>query len=201
MTITFGYFLINFIIMDIIEGIFLVLVYLMFIFSSKNQPRENKSSQLLKNAGIIGIVLTVISVVLPQIYCLSCTASEIFVVRIYAFSFVLVSLIPMLLCLGISLFLVGKRNEETNGKILMVSGILWILAFAGYAFGNFVVIFMIIELLVFIVILSYLAIPAVILMIVHGAKLKDRYFVLAGIFYIISWFVVVFIPWLPYLPI
>jgi hypothetical protein len=48
--------------------------------------------------------------------------------------------------------------------------------------------------------LSYLAIPAIILMIVHGAKYKDRYFILAGNFYIISWFVVVFLPLLPFLP-
>jgi len=173
----------------------------MFIYSSKNQPRENKSSQLLKNAGIIGIALTVLALAFPHILCSSCGPSEIFVARIYGFMVTIISLIPMLLCLGIFLLLVGKRNKETYGKILMVSGILWIVAFVGYAFGNFVVIFMIIELLVFIGILSYLAIPAVILMIVHGAKLKDRYFVLAGIFYIISWFVVVFIPWLPYLPI
>ena len=200
MTITFGYFFNMFFIMNIVEGIFLVLVYLMLIYSSKNQPRENKSSQLLKNAGIIGIVLSVLGAALPTLICSMCSPSEIVVAGIYGFMATMISLIPMLLCLGISLFLVGKRNKETYGQILFVSGILWILAFIGYAFGNFVVIFMIIELLVFIGMLSYLAIPAVILMIVHGAKLKDRYFVLAGIFYIISWLGIVFIPWLPFLP-
>jgi len=200
MTVTFGYFFSMFFIMDLIEGICLVLVYLMFIFSSKNQPRENKSSQLLKNAGIIGIVLSILAVTLPQIYCLSCGPVEIFVARIYAFSFTLVSLLPMLLCLGISLFLVGKRNKETYGQILIASGILWILAFLGYAIAYFAIRFMIIDILILLTVLSYLMIPAVILMIVHGAKFKDRYLVLAGIFYIISWLVPLFIPLFPWFP-
>jgi len=201
MALTFRYFFNMFFIADIVEGLFLVLVYLMFIFSSNNQPRENKSSQLLKNAGIIGIVLTVLAVALPQTYCLNCGVSEIFVARIYGFSFILVSLIPMLLCLGISLVLVGNRNKEVYGQILMVSGILWILAFLGYAFVYFTMAFTYITMALILGWLTYLTIPAVILMIVHGAKFKDRYFVLAGIFYIISWFVMVFLPWFLFLPI
>jgi hypothetical protein len=172
----------------------------MFIYSSKNQPRENKSSKLLKNAGIIGIALTVLALALPHILCSSCGPSEIFVARIYGFVVTIISLVPMLICLGIFLLLVGKRNKETYGQMLFVSGILWILAFLGYAIGYFFIEVITILILIPLTVLSYLAIPAVILMIVHGAKLKDRYFVLAGIFYIISWFVVVFIPWLPFLP-
>lgn len=187
------------VITDIVEGVFLVLVYLMFILSSRNQSRENKSAQLLKVAGIIGIVLTVLAVALPHILCLYCDPFEFLVFRIYGFSVILISLIPMLFSLGISLLLVGIRNKEKYGQVLMVSGILWIIAFVGYVIGYFAIQFMMIILLIFLTPLSYLAIPAVILMIVHGGKNKDRYFVLAGVFYIISWFFVVFLPWLTYL--
>lgn len=198
MTISFVYFFNLFFITDLVEGIFLVLVYLMFIFSSKNQPQENKSSKILKNAGIFGITLTILTVALPTIYCLNCGTSEIFIAGIFAFSFRLVSLIPMLLCLGVALFLVGNRNEVMYGKILMISGILWMSAFVGYALGYFFITFRFISILLVVGLLSYLSIPAIILMIVHGAKYKDRYFILAGVFYIIAWFVVVFFPLLPY---
>lgn len=198
MTISFVYFFNLFFIIDLVEGIFLVLVYLMFIFSSKNQPQENNSSKILKVAGFFGIAITVLTVALPTIYCLNCGASEIFIAHIFGFSFTLISLIPMLLCLGVALFLVGNRNEVMYGKILMISGILWMVTFLGYAFGYFFIAFTFISILLIVGWLSYLSIPAIILMIVHGARYKDRYFVLAGVFYVISWFVVVFLPWLPY---
>ncbi|MFX0074327.1 MAG: hypothetical protein ACFE96_02715 [Candidatus Hermodarchaeota archaeon] len=201
MAIIFGYWISMSLIIDIVEGVFLVLVYVMFILSSKNQPRENKSSQLLRIAGITGIMLTVLAVALPNIMCVYCDSLEFLLFRIYGFSVILISLIPMLFSLGISLLLVGIRNREMYGQVLKVSGILWIIAFVGYVIGYLAIMFFMITQLFFLTTLSYVAIPAVILMIVHGGKYKDRYFVLAGVFYIISWFFVVFLPWVPYLPI
>lgn len=197
MTITFGYFFGMFFFMDLFEGIFLVLAYLMFIFSSRNQPRDNKSSQLLRNAGIIGILLTILAIAFPTLICSSCTPSEIFVARMYATTITIISQIPMLVCFGVSLILLGKRNKETYGQILIASGILWLIAFLGYAIG-FISLLFGMWMFLSIGILSYLSIPAVILTIVHGIKFKDKFFILAGIFYILSWLAMLIIPWLPF---
>lgn len=197
MTITFGYFFNMFFVMDLFEGIGLVLAYLMFIFSSRNQPRENKSSQLLRNAGIIGIAITILVNIFPTLICSSCSPSEIFVAKIYASTISLISLIPMLVCFGVTLILLGKRNKEIYGQILIASGILWVLTFLGYAIVFIALIF---EMGIFLLIgvLSYLSIPAVILMIVHGVKFKDKFFILAGIFYILSWLAIFVVPWFPF---
>ena len=200
MTITFGYFFGMFFVMDLFEGIGLVLAYLMFIFSSRNQPRENKSSQLLRNAGIIGIAITILVNTFPTLICSSCTPSEIYVAKIYASTISLISLIPMLVCFGVTLILLGKRNKETYGEILIASGILWVLAFLGYAIVFITLIF---DMWIFLSIgvLSYLSIPAVILTIVHGVKFKDKFFILAGIFYILSWLAIFIVQWFPFPPI
>jgi len=198
MTITFGYFFGMFFVMDLFEGIGLVLVYLMFIFSSRNQPRENKSSQLLRNAGIIGIAITILVNTFPTLICSSCTPSEIFVAKMYATTISLISLIPMLICSGVSLILLGKRNKETYGKILIASGILWVLAFLGYAIGFINLVFGMWMFFFSIGLLSYLSIPAAILTIVHGVKFKDKFFILAGIFYILSWLAIFIVPWFPF---
>lgn len=197
MTITFGYFFGMFFVMDLFEGIGLVLAYLMFIFSSRNQPRENKSSQLLRNAGIIGIAITILVNTFPTLICSSCTPSEIFVAKIYATTISLISLIPMLVCFGVTLILLGKRNKETYGQILIASGILWSLAFLGYAIVFIALIF---DMGIFFLIgvLSYLSIPAAILTIAHGVKFKDKFFILAGIFYILSWLAIFIVPWFPF---
>ena len=186
-----------FFVMDLFEGIGLVLAYLMFIFSSRNQPRENKSSQFLRNAGIIGIAITILVNTFPTLICSSCSPSEIFVAKIYASTISLISLIPMLVCFGVTLILLGKRNKEIYGQILIASGILWVLTFLGYAIVFIALIF---EMGIFLSIgvLSYLSIPAVILMIVHGVKFKDKFFILAGIFYILSWLAIFVVPWFPF---
>jgi len=169
----------------------------MFIFSSRNQPRDNKSSQLLRNAGIIGIILSILTIAFPTLICSSCTPSELFVARMYATTFTLISHIPMLVCFGVSLILLGKRNKETYGQILIASGILWVIAFLGYAIG-FIALMFDMWMLMSLGILSYLTIPAVILTIVHGIKFKDKFFVLAGIFFILSWLAILIVPWLPF---
>lgn len=197
MTITFGYFFGMFFVMDLFEGIGLVLAYLMFIFSSRNQPRENKSSQLLRNAGIIGIAITILVNTFPTLICSSCTPSEIFVAKIYATTISLISLIPMLVCFGVTLILLGKRNKETYGQILIASGILWSLAFLGYAIV-FIALNFDMGIFFSIGVLSYLSIPAAILTIVHGVKFKDKFFILAGIFYILSWLAIFIVPWFPF---
>lgn len=193
MTVTFAYFFDMFFFMNLVEGIALILVYSMFILSSRNQPRENKSDQLLKRAGIIGIVFSVFKLVRPTMVC---TPPDYGVCQIYGFSIGLISVVPVLVCLGASLFLLGKRNKEKYGQILLASGILWIVAFLGYAIGLAALRFGM-WMLIPLGLLSYLSIPAVILTIIHGAKFKDRYFALAGIFYVISWLAVLLIPWLP----
>lgn len=193
MTVTFAYFFNMFFFMNLVEGIALIFLYSLFILSSRNQPRENKSDQLLKRAGIIGIIFSVFKLVRPTMVC---TPPDWGVCQIYGFSIGLISFVPVLVCLGASLFLLGKRNKEKYGKILLVSGILWIVAFFGYATGLAAIRFGM-WMLISIGLLSYLSIPAVILMIIHGAKFNDKYFVLAGIFYVISCLAVLFIPWLP----
>ena len=193
MTVTFAYFFDMFFFTNLVEGIALILLYSMFILSSRNQPRENKSDQLLKRAGIIGIIFSVFKLVRPTIVC---TPPDYGVCLIYGFSVGLISFVPVLVCLGASLFLLGKRNKEKYGQILIASGILWIVAFFGYAIGLGSIMFDM-WMLISLGFLYYLSIPAVILMIIHGAKFNDKYFVLAGFFYIISWLAVIFIPWLP----
>ena len=193
MTVTFAYFFNMFFFINLVEGIALILLYSMFILSSRNQPRENKSDQLLKRAGIIGIIFSVFKLVRPTIVC---TPPDYGVCRIYGFSVGLISFVPVLVCLGVSLFLLGKRNKEKYGQILIASGILWIVAFFGYAIGLGAIMFGM-WMLISLSFLSYLSISAVILMIIHGAKFNDKYFVLAGFFYIISWLAVILIPWLP----
>ena len=193
MTVTFGYFFNVFFLMNLVQYIALILVYSMFILSSRYQPRENKSDQLLKKAGIIGLEFSVLRLVLPTMVC---TPPDYGVCRIYGFSVGLISFVPVLVCLGAFLYLLGKRNKEKYGQTLIASGILWIPAFFGYAIGLVAILFGL-WILAPLGMLSYISIPAVILTIIHGAKFKDKYFILAGFFYIISWLAVLFIPWLP----
>ena len=193
MTVTFAYFFNVFFFSNLVQYIALILVYSMFILSSRYQPRENKSDQLLKKAGIIGIVFSVLRLVLPTMVC---TPPDYGVCRIYGFSVGLISFVPVLVCLGACLYLLGKRNKEKYGQILIASGILWILAFFGYAIG-LVAIYFGLWLLIPLGVLSYVSIPAIILTIIHGTKFKDKYFILAGFFFVISWLAVLIVLWLP----
>ena len=193
MTVTFAYFFDMYFFTNLVGGIALILLFSMFILSSRNQPRENKSDQLLKRAGIIGIIFSVFKLVRPTIVC---TPPDYEICLIYGFSVGLISFIPVLVCLGASLILLGKRNKEKFGQILIASGILWIVAFFGYAIGLGAMMFSMWTLMS-LTLLYFLWIPAVILMIIHGKKFTDKYFVLAGFFYIISWLAVILIPWLP----
>lgn len=197
MTITFVYTF-NLFVMNLVEGIALILVYSMFILSSRNQPRENRTYQLLRNSGIYGIVLSFLPIATPLLYCPSCTIWEILFGKIYGFSITMLFLTPMLISLATSLLLVGKRNKETYGQILIVSGFLWILAFFGNAIGLVIWLIDMWWWLAPLGLLSYLAVPASILMIIHGIKFKDKYFVLAGFFYIISWSVELILTLFPF---
>jgi len=207
MAITFSYFsgiddIIPFL-TELVGGSFIALVYLMVVFSSKKQPRDNRSSQILMIAGIIGISLTVLGVALPRAYCSICDLSERSIVGTYNLSITTASLIPMLLCLGVSLILVSNLNKENDGKILTASGFLWMAAFIGYIIeplASALAQMTITNLYMWsnLSILAYLVIPAAILLIVHGAKYKNVYFVLAGTLYIISWLVALFLPWLAF---
>ena len=193
MTVTFAYFFNVFFFSNLVQYIALILVYSMFILSSRYQPRENKSDQLLKKAGIIGIVFSVLRLVLPTMVC---TPPDYSVCRIYGFSVRLISFVPVLVCLGACLYLLGKRNKEKYGQILIASGILWMLAFFGYAIGLVAMLFNL-WILMPLGMLSYISIPAVILTIIHGAKFKDKYFILAGFFFVISWLAVLIVALLP----
>ena len=193
MTVTFAYFFNVFFFSNLVQYIALILVYSMFILSSRYQPRENKSDQLLKKAGIIGIVFSVLRLVLPTMVC---TPPDYSVCRIYGFSVRLISFVPVLVCLGACLYLLGKRNKEKYGQILIASGILWMLAFFGYAIGLVAMLFNL-WILMPLGMLSYISIPAVILTIIHGAKFKDKYFILAGFFFVISWLAVLIVLWSP----
>ena len=138
MAVSFNYYFNAFFFTDLAEGIFLVLVYLMFILSAKKQPQERSSAHLLKIAGIIGIIFSVIYVCFPTMIC---SPPDFEICSIYGFFTGLFSIIPMLVCLGVLLMMFGKHNKDSYGRILMISGILWIVSFVGYFFTILVIAF------------------------------------------------------------
>lgn len=197
MTITFGYAFNEAFVIDLVEGVALIIAYSMFIFSAGNQPRENKSYQLLRYAGIFGILLAILPIAFPRIDCLSCTFSELYTAMIYVFSIELISVVPNLVCLGVSLYILGKRNEVIYGKILTISGELWIIAFIGYLLGNYEFSHIFSSFNIMFLFLYYFIIPAFILMTMHGLKFRDGFFILAAFFFICSWSAIFWVPWLP----
>ena len=180
-TVSLEYFFNAFLFEDLFKGIVFIVVYSMFILSSRNQPRENKSSRILKYAGIYGIAVSILSIVHPTVYCLNCTPSEFFVAITYGTSIAILFQTPTLVCLGISLFLVGKRNKDIYGRKLMISGIFSIIIFFGYNIGYLALRFNM-WMLIPLGVVSYLLFPAAILIIIHGVKLKDKHFLLSGVF-------------------
>lgn len=190
MAITFRYDFDGFFITRLIQGCFLISVYLMLLLSSRVQDQDRRELHLLKYAGIIGIIFVGIHTTLPTLVCSPPVTGLCYTI---AFFKGLILYIPVLVSLGILLFLFGNQNQEIYGRFLYYSGILWMVTFMGDIFALLVLNFKL-WMLMFLGIATYLAIPAFILMIVHGAKFKDNFFILAGVFYILSWISSIILP-------
>ena len=204
MTITFRYFFDTFLLMDLVEAVFLILVYVSIFLASKNQLRDKGSVSFLRNSSLIGIILSLVPVIAPVVVCTNCSDLELIMAGSIALSITTLSILPMLLCLGIGFLLFGKRNREIYGNLLFLSGVFWILAFVGNVsilaslsfmlpgggFNFFLSLFGILNLFL---------LPALILLIIHGAKMKDKNFILAGVFYILS-YLSIFMAWIPLPP-
>ncbi|MFX1567424.1 MAG: hypothetical protein ACFFCV_03550 [Promethearchaeota archaeon] len=162
---------------------FMILGFIMLFLASRVQEKDYKKPYLLKYAGIIGIIVVSISATLPTIVCTPPISGLCYILGFFR---ALIFYIPLLVSLGILLFLFGKENRETYSNFLYYSGICWIVTFFGFFFGLLVISFGL-WMLLFIGMISYLAIPAFILMIIHGAKFKDNFFVLSGLLFILSW--------------
>ena len=115
----------------LVIGIIQVVVFLMLILSSRTQSQK-KSKTTLMSAGIIGIILSVLYFCLPETFCTPpdypfegiCLVSRMIQSLVY--------ILPILISLGIPLLLVGLWNKAEYGIILMISGIVWIVAFIGF---------------------------------------------------------------------
>ena len=204
MTITLRYFFDTFLLMDLVEAVFLILVYVSIFLASKNQLRDKESVRLLRNSSLVGIILSIVPVIAPVVVCTNCSGLEMIMAGSIALSITTLSILPMLLCLGIGFLLFGKRNREIYGNLLFLSGVFWILAFVGNisilaslsfmlpggGFNFFLSLFGILNLFL---------LPALILLIIHGAKMKDKNFILAGVFYILS-YLSIFMAWIPLPP-
>ncbi len=174
MAITFRYYFESFFIMQLVESCFMILVFLMLILSSRAQEKDYRKHYLLNYAGIIGITLVSIYTTLPTIVCTPPITGLYYTLGFFKG---MIFYIPLLVSLGILLFLFGKENIETYSSFLYYSGICWIVTFFGYFFA-LLMIRLGLWMLVIIGNVSYFAIPACILMIVHGVKFKDKFFVL-----------------------
>jgi len=195
MAVTFRYDFDGFFITRLVEGGLMILVYLMLFLSSRVQEQDRRELHLLKYAGIIGIIFVGIYTPLPTLVCYPPVTGLCYTI---AFFKGLILYIPVLVSLGILVFLFGKKNQEIYGRFLYYSGILWMVMFMGGIFALLVLNFEL-WMLMFLGITTYFAIPAFILMIVHGAKFNDKFFILAGAFYILSWLSSIILPW--FLPI
>lgn len=169
----------------LVMGIVQIFVYIMFILSSRIQPQK-KSKKLLISVAIIGLILTILYLSLPEVLC---TPPDFPYTGICLFSRIFNSIIfvlPILICFGIPILLIGIWNKKQFGVILMISGILWLVAFVGYFFQEPILITIIEFLNVIGLTLALFSLPAAVLMIVHGAKNKDKYFIWAGSLFIVS---------------
>ena len=204
MTITFRYFFDTFLLMDLVEAVFLILVYVSIFLASKNQLRDKGSVSFLRNSSLIGIILSLVPVIAPVVVCTNCSDLELIMAGSIALSITTLSILPMLICLGIGFLLFGKRNREIYGNLLFLSGVFWILAFVGNVSILSSLSFMLpgggfLLFLSFFGILNLFLLPALILLIIHGAKMKDKNFILAGVFYILS-YLSIFMAWIPLPP-
>ena len=204
MTITLRYFFDTFLLMDLVEAVFLILVYVSIFLASKNQLRDKGSVSFLRNSSLIGIILSLVPVIAPVVVCTNCSDLELIMAGSIALSITTLSILPMLLCLGIGFLLFGKRNREIYGNLLFLSGVFWILAFVGNVSILSSLSFMLpgggfLLFLSFFGILNLFLLPALILLIIHGAKMKDKNFILAGVFYILS-YLSIFMAWIPLPP-
>ena len=190
MTVTFRYDFDGFFLMKLVEGCLMISVYLMLLLSSRFQDQDRRDLNLLKYAGIIGIIFVGIYTALPTLVCSPPITGLCYTI---AFFKGLIYRIPILVSLGILLFLFGNQNQETNGRFLYYSGIFWMVAFMGFFIGLLVLNFGL-WMLFSLGIATYFAVPAFAMMIVHGAKFKDNYFILAGVFYILSWLSSIILP-------
>ena len=190
MAITFRYYFDSFFIIQLVESCLMILVFLMLLLSSKVQEKNYKKQYLLNYAGIIGIILVSIYAALPTVVCTPPITGLCYTLGFFRR---MIFYIPVLVSLGILLFLFGKENRETYSSFLYYSGICWIVTFFGYFFA-LLVIKLGLWMLAIIGSVSYLAIPAFILMLVHGAKFKDRFFILSGVFYFLSWLSSILLP-------
>lgn len=202
MSISFAFFFDTFFLMNLVEAIFFVLTYTMLFLSSKKQKEEIRLVKLLNITSLISIIISVIPLIRPVVVCINCSSDELLIAHSYAFTIEFISIIPILLCLGISFLQIGKANSERYGKILFTSGILWLITFIGYLMAHIALIFgetfpyLFLYIMSIFGFLTTLSIPAIILMIIHGAKFKDKYFILAGVFYLLS-YSSIFMAWLP----
>lgn len=190
MAITFRYYFGSFFIFRLVESCFMILVFVMLLLSSRVQDKDYKKQYILNYAGIIGIILVCIYAALPTVVCTPPITGLCYTIGFFGG---LIYHIPVLVSLGIFLFLFGKENRETYGTFLYYSSICWIVTFFGYFFGLLVIRLGLWMLAIF-GFVSYLAIPAFILMIIHGAKFNDKFFVLSGVFYILSWLSAIVLP-------
>ena len=174
---------------SLVESVIFVVMYGMLFLSSRHQPRATKSDQVLKVSSIVGMALSGVRSFLPLMVC---TTLEVACI-VYSVFYVLIFYSHTLVGLGIPIFIIGERNYNTYGKTLSVSGVFWIVGSFGYII---IFIFVRFSLGVFLPfgISWYLFIPAVILMIIHGAKFKDTFFSVAGVLFIISWLVYLIVP-------
>ena len=190
MTVIFRYYFDSFFVMRLVESSFMILGFVMLLLSSRIKDKDYKKQYFLNYAGIFGIILVSIFAALPTVVCTPPITELCYTIGFFRG---IIFYIPLLVSLGILLFLFGKENRETHSSFLYYSGICWIVTFFGFFFGLLGLSFGLLMLL-FIGIVSYLAIPAFILMIIHGAKFKDNFFVLSGLFVILSWLSSIILP-------
>jgi len=172
---------------------------ILIIISGKNQIGEVESPKLLICAGIINLVFLGLRSFIPGINYSGPINPEF---RFYLFYQIVTGLIfsiPYVITFGLFYLFFGSQNREKFGSYLKIAGILWIIAYSVGAIvlnGNLLPIlfiltgeYMLITLVFLIIILAggLLTVPAMILLIIHGAKNSDSSFKIAGIFLLIQY--------------
>ena len=183
---------------------FLIPSVYVFLYTSRNS-RDVQNQNYLKISAIINVVLIGIIFFIPSpIGMIDITPLESLINNLFIIAMSIISNLVLLITFGVSILLFGLKNRELYGSYLQFSGIIFIITFVsrliaiqplGYpmpyiSFALYLAGITTSYSQIISIILSgpfsMLLIIGMVYFIIHGYKNNEKYFVLAGISYLIS---------------
>jgi hypothetical protein len=108
----------------------MILFSVFLILASLDNQRQAKYKFLLKIAGIINIITTVLIFFFPTGYSRTSSLTPEEQTLLYGLFYItpaLITYIPRIFSFGVVFFIFGFKNRESNHNLLMYSGIMWLI--------------------------------------------------------------------------